>query len=816
MRENKFFLVLGLVLLIAMITPVYAASGDADSDQDGFIDATDNCPFVYNNDQADYDGDLVGDACDNCPYEYGAVYNYGCPEQQEPDNDKDGIADKQDNCMYIYNPFQEDKDQDGLGDVCDECPYDYGAASNYGCPEVIIEDTDKDGFVDGKDNCIDVYNPDQADMDNDGVGDACDQCDNRDPDGDSVMNCEDKCPNEYGEVYDYGCPVEKDQALDYDKDGIIDSKDNCVLIYNVDQTDSDFDGFGDACDKCPKEAAMNTKEGCPDTTSQQKDGPGQNQTNGTTTYNTTVMLPGGYVPVENGTQICRQISGMLSAYPYESNSLRLKIVRMDSTRWSKAPFKSNALSYTTSESYTEYPTRPTGSRDFTYLSRCIGSGLWVVYPEYNPTGSSCEPANSWNVPYLLVDLTRNYTATNVNFVYTPEEMSAPLVSMNINPRTPSSSIRFNVTITGSDNDSGIRATEVIIRRNDGTVLTSATCLTANCTVPAGPFPGVETAEVTGSAYDNAGNKCSLRRWLELSSCFNLIQDGNETGVDCGGRCGQCIPCTWCGRDVTPLAIHGRPNEGYIDVVFMAGHSYTGNHTYSGDHNFAEFLEDARTTVVDGLYKLDTMTDPPISSDYKRKFNFYYWNTAITSDTSETCAWPVASNFWESAPFTDNVLILDAEMSGGCCNHVPPRTLCHAPGRWSQSTYAWLERRRPEWPYDVRTPLGLALHEEGHGVFGLVDTYCGPTWYGQHDPSSNVWSSMDNCLRDTSAQGWGADKGQCRQIVGDYAFQHCNRSFYSFDYTAPLILDIMHTANPPFGVAGTRRINLVLDTMHEIN
>ena len=39
-------------------------------------------------------------------------------------------------------------------------------------------DTDEDGVVNSEDNCPDTYNPDQADIDSDGAGDACDACDN--------------------------------------------------------------------------------------------------------------------------------------------------------------------------------------------------------------------------------------------------------------------------------------------------------------------------------------------------------------------------------------------------------------------------------------------------------------------------------------------------------------------------------------------------------------------------------------------------------------------------------------------------------------
>lgn len=98
-------------------------------------------------------------------------------------------------------------------------------------------DADGDGAEDHTDNCRGLANPDQADLDGDRVGDACDG----DPDGDGFVGAADNCPR-----------VPTTSQPDTDGDGAGDACD----------TDDDADGRPDAADGCPLVSA-GTSTGCP-------------------------------------------------------------------------------------------------------------------------------------------------------------------------------------------------------------------------------------------------------------------------------------------------------------------------------------------------------------------------------------------------------------------------------------------------------------------------------------------------------------------------------------------------------------------------
>lgn len=91
-----------------------------------------------------------------------------------------------------------------------------------------IVDADSDGVDDNVDNCPGVYNPDQADTDNDRIGDVCDAYPD---DSDNLGACLIDNQQKTSEIQQLSALVNslQSQLADTDHDGVIDTYDRCSL-----------------------------------------------------------------------------------------------------------------------------------------------------------------------------------------------------------------------------------------------------------------------------------------------------------------------------------------------------------------------------------------------------------------------------------------------------------------------------------------------------------------------------------------------------------------------------------------------------------
>ncbi len=171
----------------------------------------------------------------------------------DTDSDSDGVGDSLDPCSGSPNV---DSDGDGVCDSDDVCATD---------PEDL--DEDNDGACDVDDLCVGVSN---TDADGDNICDDLDACAGNDASGDSdgdlICNEADNCPDDAnadqsdtdGDGLGDACEA------DTDNDGVADEDDNCPDAPNSDQSDLDVDGSGDVCDNDDDgDGVLDAADNCP-------------------------------------------------------------------------------------------------------------------------------------------------------------------------------------------------------------------------------------------------------------------------------------------------------------------------------------------------------------------------------------------------------------------------------------------------------------------------------------------------------------------------------------------------------------------------
>ncbi|MFO7966353.1 MAG: thrombospondin type 3 repeat-containing protein [Archaeoglobaceae archaeon] len=752
-------------------------SDQADSDGDGVGDACDNCINAENPDQTNSDGDRWGDACDICPYVTDLQIDTdgdGVGDACEDDDDNDGIPDSSDNCPYTSNTDQADGDGDGVGDACDNCI----AVSN-----ADQTDEDRDGDGDACDNCPSTANSDQLDSDGDGVGNACDNCiftpnsGQKDLDGDGLGNLCDNCASDpYNDVDEDGicgdvdnCPeTPNENQVDSDGDGVGDSCDNCRIRQNSDQADGDGDGVGDACDNCP--ATSNPDQEDSDISVMKdppSDGYGDACDNCPEFYNPDQYDP-DYDGVGTGCDNC----------PNWPNSLQTDI---DGDGVGDACDDSDSdgvmdLADNCPNVPNAAQTDSDGDSRGDVCDNCPDTPNGVQQDsDGNGVGDACQDTDS-----------DGYLDIEDNCVYDYQENQYDSDGDSIGEICDNCYNVYNPNQTNYDTDTyGDACDNCPYVANQDQIDTDGDGIGDAC----------EDEDNDGvlDDYDNClGVANTLQRDInndgvgDACDCYDILQGPNEEGPDCGGPCSPCvdIPAHW--KNVTPLRVKGQPHDGYIDLVFVPDVSYKG-HMPEFENDMIKIIRNEFLTIDDHVVRYN------IPQEYLDKINFYYYNDY--GDYSFGCGLPPL-DIYVNVPDADLVATMNNSNGGGACSNV-----LGPPGEFK----AWGKG------------ANVTLHEFGHAGFGLIDEYCGKTYYGENWPISNVWENLlydgfQRCEAIAEDEGWTF--GECRLICPN----SLGLGYVRYDPDGQYLPDYMTACGagcPPngkymFWEADSRRIQWVFD------
>ena len=232
-----------------------ASVNNTDTDRDEWVDAEDNCIYTPNWDQLDTTpANGIGDAC------------------EASDMDGDTVIDQVDNCPFVSNVSQLDSDSDGYGDACqvgvgatvttfndvtvpglwrytnptstDDLYLLFRADNTFAWVSTNTAGTMVNGTNDGTDWTLSAGGAITVNTVDGGTGLPISVT--------VTVRPESHADRVYvtlnvGGTPENGVLFPVDPTLDTDSDGVINTADNCPLVANTDQLDTDHNGVGDAC-----------------------------------------------------------------------------------------------------------------------------------------------------------------------------------------------------------------------------------------------------------------------------------------------------------------------------------------------------------------------------------------------------------------------------------------------------------------------------------------------------------------------------------------------------------------------------------------